>query len=78
MTLSYYEAGRWLDAQETVEQVPAPADVVDWLRAFVEEHYVVEPEAPEAAREFPAAGGSLRQRRRACRPRRSAAGSGDV
>ncbi|MCY1374699.1 hypothetical protein D9M69_620590 [compost metagenome] len=43
VTLSYYEAGRWLDAQETVEQVPAPAEVVDWVRAFVDEHYVVEP-----------------------------------
>ena len=25
VTLSYHDAGRWLDAQETVEQVPAPA-----------------------------------------------------
>ncbi|GAA0528956.1 DUF3305 domain-containing protein [Pigmentiphaga daeguensis] len=43
VTLSYYHAGRLLDAQETVEQVPAPADVVGWLRAFVVEHYVAEP-----------------------------------
>ncbi len=42
-TLSYYDAGRWLDAQETVEQVPAPAAVLQWLGAFVEENYVVEP-----------------------------------
>ncbi len=42
-TLSYYDAGRWLDAQETVEQVPAPAPVLQWLCAFVDEHYVVEP-----------------------------------
>ncbi|MDX3906537.1 MAG: DUF3305 domain-containing protein [Pigmentiphaga sp.] len=43
VTLSYYHAGRLLDAQETVEQVPAPTSVVEWLRAFVAEHYVPEP-----------------------------------
>ena len=42
VTLSYHDAGRWLDAQETVEQVPAPPQVVQWLQAFVDEHYVVE------------------------------------
>jgi len=42
VSLSYYDAGRWLDAQETVEQVPAPPDVLNWLSAFVDEHYVVE------------------------------------
>ncbi len=42
VTLSYHEAGRWLDAQETVEQVPAPADIVQWLRAFVEDTHVQE------------------------------------
>lgn len=42
-TLSYYDAGRWLDAQETVEQVPAPPEVLRWLGAFVEENYVIEP-----------------------------------
>ena len=43
VSLSYHDAGRWLDAQETVEQVPAPADVVEWLRAFIDEHHVLEP-----------------------------------
>lgn len=42
VSLSYHDAGRWLDAQETVEQVPAPAEIVEWMRAFAEEHYVVE------------------------------------
>ena len=42
VSLSYYDAGRWLDAQETVEQVPAPPPVVAWLQAFVDEHHVVE------------------------------------
>lgn len=43
VSLSYHDAGRWLDAQETVEQVPAPAPVVDWMRAFAQDHRVVEP-----------------------------------
>ena len=43
VSLSYNEAGRWLDAQETVEQVPAPPEVVEWLQGFVDEHYVIEP-----------------------------------
>ena len=42
VTLSYHDAGRWLDAQETVEQVSAPPDIVEWMRAFVAEHYVQE------------------------------------
>ncbi len=42
VSLSYYDAGRWLDAQEHVEQVPAPGPVLKWLGSFVEEHYVVE------------------------------------
>lgn len=43
VSVSYHDAGRWLDAQETVEQVPAPAEVVEWMRAFADAHYVPEP-----------------------------------
>ena len=43
VSLSYHDAGRWLDAQETVEQVPAPPEVLDWLRAFTDEHFSPEP-----------------------------------
>ncbi|GAA4330498.1 DUF3305 domain-containing protein [Variovorax defluvii] len=43
VSLSYSEAGRWLDAQENVDQVPAPPEVVQWLRAYVDEHHVDEP-----------------------------------
>jgi len=43
VTLSYHDAGRWLDAQETVEQVPAPADVVEWMHEFALAHYTPEP-----------------------------------
>lgn len=42
-TLSYHDAGRWLDAQEKVEQVPASTEVVAWLSAFVAEHHHLEP-----------------------------------
>jgi hypothetical protein len=42
VSLSYHDAGRWLDAQETVEQVPAPPHVIEWMRAFADEHYLVE------------------------------------
>jgi hypothetical protein len=52
VSLSYHDAGRWLDAQETVEQVPAPAMVVEWLRAFIEEHYVVEPKRRKRPESF--------------------------
>jgi len=52
VSLSYHEAGRWLDAQETVEQVPAPAEVVAWLRAFAEEHYTPEPKRRQRPQSF--------------------------
>ena len=42
VTLSYHDAGRWLDAQENVDQVPAPDEVAAWLRAFVAEHHIPE------------------------------------
>ena len=43
VTLSYNEAGRLLDAQERVDNVPLPADVCAWLQAFSDEHYRPEP-----------------------------------
>lgn len=43
VSLSYHDAGRWLDAQETVEQVPVSPEVVEWMQAFAQEHYVIEP-----------------------------------
>lgn len=52
VTLSYHDAGRWLDAQETVEQVPAPAEVIDWMRAFAEEHYTPEPKKRKRPESF--------------------------
>jgi len=52
VTLSYSEAGRWLDAQETVEQVPAPPEVVEWLRTWVDEHYEAEPKRRQRPQSF--------------------------
>ncbi|HMA08990.1 MAG TPA: DUF3305 domain-containing protein [Ramlibacter sp.] len=52
VSLSYHDAGRWLDAQETVEQVPAPSHVIEWLRAFAQEHYVVEPRRRQRPESF--------------------------
>lgn len=43
VTLSYNEAGRWLDAQERVDNLPLPSDVRGWLQTFVDEHYKPEP-----------------------------------
>jgi hypothetical protein len=39
VSLSYTEAGRWLDAQERVDNVPLPADLAAWLQSYVELHY---------------------------------------
>jgi hypothetical protein len=52
VSLSYHDAGRWLDAQETVEQVPAPPHVVEWLRAFADEYYVAEPKRRKRPESF--------------------------
>lgn len=52
VSLSYHDAGRWLDAQETVEQVPLPHDVRDWLQAFVDEHHVIEPKRRKRPESF--------------------------
>ena len=43
VTLSYHDAGRWLDAQETVEQVPAPPEVIEWMHEFALANYTPEP-----------------------------------
>lgn len=43
VTLSYHEAGRLLDAQERVDNLPLPADMAAWLQAWTDEHYRPEP-----------------------------------
>ena len=48
VSLSYNEAGRRLDAQERVDNVPLPAEQTAWLQAFTDEHY--RPEAKKRKR----------------------------
>jgi hypothetical protein len=43
VTLSYNEAGRLLDAQERVDNLPLPAELSAVLQAFTDEHYRPEP-----------------------------------
>ncbi len=43
VTLSYNEAGRLLDAQERVDNVPLAPEVRDWLQAFTDANYRPEP-----------------------------------
>jgi hypothetical protein len=42
VSLSYHDAGRWLDAQESVDQVPAPQEVQAWMSEFAQTHWVAE------------------------------------
>jgi hypothetical protein len=39
VSLSYNEAGRWLDAQERVDNVPLPEAARQWLQAWTDVHY---------------------------------------
>lgn len=43
VSLSYNEAGRWLDGGETVENVPLDSATLGWLQAYVAENYRPEP-----------------------------------
>jgi Protein of unknown function (DUF3305) len=52
VSLSYTEAGRWLDAQERIDNVPLPADAVAWLQAYTDEHYRPEPKKRRRPQSF--------------------------
>jgi len=56
VTLSYHEAGRLLDAQEQVDNVPLQADLVPWLQAFADEHHKPEPKKRRRPASFQAPG----------------------
>ncbi|WP_418316628.1 DUF3305 domain-containing protein [Piscinibacter sakaiensis] len=43
VSLSYNEAGRWLDAQERVDNVPLQPELIGWLQAYTDAHYRPEP-----------------------------------
>ncbi len=52
VSLSYHDAGRWLDAQETVETSPAPPEVAAWILDFAEQHFVPEPKRRQRPQSF--------------------------
>jgi hypothetical protein len=56
VSLSYTEAGRWLDAQERIDNVPLGAGLVDWLQAYTLEHYQPEPKKRRRPQSFIAPG----------------------
>ncbi|WP_372528507.1 DUF3305 domain-containing protein [Piscinibacter sp.] len=39
VSLSYNEAGRWLDAQERVDNVALQSDLREWLQAYTDAYY---------------------------------------
>jgi hypothetical protein len=43
LTVSFNEGARWMDGGETVDGVALPVDLLSWIGAFVERHYVPEP-----------------------------------
>lgn len=52
VSLSYHDAGRWLDAQESVEQMPCPTGVAQWMTEFAQEHFVAEPKKRKRPESF--------------------------
>lgn len=48
LTASYHEGARWMDAEETVDGVALPPDLVPWIAEFAAWHY--RPEAPKKKR----------------------------
>jgi hypothetical protein len=56
VTLSYHEAGRLLDAQEQVDNVPLPEAFRGWLQAYADAHYQPEPRKRRRPQSFIAPG----------------------
>lgn len=52
VSVSYNEAGRWLDAQERVDNVPLQPDVQVWLQTYTDEHYRPEPKQRRRPQSF--------------------------
>ena len=52
VSLSYNEAGRWLDAQERIDNVPLAGELVAWLQAYTDEHYRPEPKKRRRPQSF--------------------------
>ncbi len=43
LSVSYHEGARWMDAEETVDGVALPPDLLHWIGEFVAVHYKPEP-----------------------------------
>ena len=56
VTLSYNEAGRLLDAQERVDNVPLRGEAIGWLQSYTDEHYRPEPKKRRRPPSFRAPG----------------------
>ncbi len=52
VSLSYNEAGRWLDAQERVDNVALPPELREWLQAYTDLHYRPEPKTRKRPASF--------------------------
>ena len=52
VSLSYNEAGRWLDAQERVDNVPLSPELSAWLQAYTDAHYRPEPKQRRRPQSF--------------------------
>jgi len=52
VSLSYHEAGRWLDAQERVDNVPLAPELAAWLQEYTDEHYRPEPKRRRRPQSF--------------------------
>jgi hypothetical protein len=52
VSLSYNDAGRWLDAQEFVEQVPCPPSIAAWLSEFAQANFAAEPKKRKRPESF--------------------------
>lgn len=62
VTLSYNEAGRFMDGGERVDPVPMDPAIREWLAAYVALHYKPEPKK-KAKRNDPFAAGAFRRDR---------------
>ncbi len=52
VTVSYAEAGRWMDAGERVELVPMPQAMFAWVGGYVERNYKPEPKKKRRPQSF--------------------------
>ena len=52
VTVSYAEAGRWMDAGERVDLVPMPQEMYAWVGGYVERNYKPEPKKKRRPQSF--------------------------